>query len=948
MSQCDKHFDDSTAHATVEWFLSQLLNSEQVDLAFLDDVCRDLNAVHFIDCLREQVAKRKYGNEHFERIKDIANRLDQDLTGLPNLSVLLLSITRDSFDDSQNQPLRIALISVVKTIYDDYMKESKNCSPDSKCVLCDSRAKDEKSPFCESRFLVFRAGCQLLHFENDEWKSEFAKFRRFYSEEISKFRMLYYSTDNTAVFTRRVIARWERVSNPVAREFTNLEKYHDLNPLLFELPIKARSAEGFKFANHKKIGGDFAKKLSEQFRIVQWELLVRNLVEEAIEGRLCFHPITDEHDIPGKPDNQYLIDFINDARKVEWWLIPSGGEIPTKKRYGKNSLSTKEITLDALDSEKVTQCYISFNILLTEISNSYRFVHEDLVNAFGNLRASDGSSNERSNTINTMLIEDGELSFFSLLWLLRYARYTVEKNGRNWKSELKDWQSLDTDKKFKIRFRPGFHTDEGKLARLSASSDWIPSEVDWSECNFIEFAEECGLIILITVPERKRIIPTRRWRSLIKWLRRFNDDLSCESQMDIKVLNSEQSLYFDNSLLRQLPVKRLDHDTEKSCFVRKLWRFLASKELKDMLNKLDVISDASMSRKDFAEKFGGLIQTLDPLLEVKSSAGLEDTVLLGCSRGFVPLEHLFRAYNPCELHLLFQALNWEESHLGKQTQSPISIGAATIAGRVESDPTDESNRSQDAKTGQVEERPVSKGNSKSLEATVSDFDRWMDPYRSLFSVLSADFSLPAVQESSEKIGVQTGTETQQRYFAHQTAGLFDMIALDQKWKELGFHSKFALWLARTQVIEIWGGFPIDTRELIHKEIPAWMNFTEREIVEGLVNLSLVGGIIRATKAPKTKSGGTRDRRRRLFTDYARKELQPPLALAISNNDSRQIEQVAANTLSQLSFCLPKDISLPGWVNTKAFAICFYQGMRQAVYHALETFVLIDEKNTKDR
>ena len=37
---------------------------------------------------------------------------------------------------------------------------------------------------------------------------------------------------------------------------------------------------------------------------------------------------------------------------------------------------------------------------------------------------------------------------------------------------------------------------------------------------------------------------------------------------------------------------------------------------------------------------------------------------------------------------------------------------------------------------------------------------------------------------------------------------------------------------------------------------------------------------------------------------------------------------------------------PDWVTTKVFAICFYHGLYQTVYHALKTFVLIDEKKVR--
>ena len=89
------------------------------------------------------------------------------------------------------------------------------------------------------------------------------------------------------------------------------------------------------------------------------------------------------------------------------------------------------------------------------------------------------------------------------------------------------------------------------------------------------------------------------------------------------------------------------------------------------------------------EKLGRLVECLDnySLLKVKSSAGLDD-VLLRCSRGFIPLEHLFRAYHPREFHVLFQALNWEESSFMDANQTPVSLSITTIVGRIEWQSTD--------------------------------------------------------------------------------------------------------------------------------------------------------------------------------------------------------------------------------------------------------------------
>ena len=86
-----------------------------------------------------------------------------------------------------------------------------------------------------------------------------------------------------------------------------------------------------------------------------------------------------------------------------------------------------------------------------------------------------------------------------------------------------------------------------------------------------------------------------------------------------------------------------------------------------------------------------------------------------------------------------------------------------------------SKKSKDSAPGPVKTSQDLTDDSESLEVTVTDFDRCMDPYRTLFSALSANFTLPAVKESSE----QMGARTQKQHFAHQTSGLVDIIWDDE-------------------------------------------------------------------------------------------------------------------------------------------------------------------------
>ena len=661
----------------------------------------------------------------------------------------------------------------------------------------------------------------------------------------------------------------------IAQEYQILqEKYQDLNPLRLELPILARSTEGWKIANRlvQNLENDKTKKkeivkdIAKNFRILQWEVLVRNLIEENMRGRLCFHPITVDYDISGMPDlKEFLIDFISQARSVERHFTPSDGEIQTKLRS------------DYLLEGSFRHCYTSFQGLLPKVTELYPPVHEDYIRSFANMRTSD-------NSLPNMLIEDGEISFFSLLWLLRHAAEKGEK-PKAWK--------LDPDEKLTVRFRP---SDD------KSPDDW------WLACDMYELAEECGLIIPLS---DLKCIPTRRWHSLIAWLRRLNHNLRNKFEDDKQHLQRarrDKKLCHDSPLLQRLPVKKLDYDREAELsFVEKLQKFLTSKDLLEMLDDLEV--HVPMTCEAFAvEKLGHLFESLGSLLEeesateeesvpeVNASAGFKDTVLLRCCRGFIPLEHLFRAYQPCELHLLIQALNWEESSLKDWGQAPISLGFATIAGRVE---TSDSESSQDAMT---------------------DFERWLVPYRSLFSALSADITLPVVRD--------LGSLEQQKDFVHQTMGLLDTVWGDPERDKLNFQSEFALWLARAQVTSVWGSLPINTTELINDNFPKWKDLNERQIVNKLVDMGLWGGIRRAARAPKDGDPNNSAWRLTYYVQDLRIDY---------------VEETIYQLLcDSLSFSLP-ETDPPDWVTTTSFAMCFYHGLRQAVYHALETFVLIDNQ-----
>ena len=116
-----------------------------------------------------------------------------------------------------------------------------------------------------------------------------------------------------------------------------------MNPQRLEFPILARSTEALKFASRftqdLDLGNDEieenVKKMAQEFRILQWEILVRNLVEEDRDHEFRFYrytvdyniPGSPEGNIPGSPEEDFLTSFVDRARMAECRSIPLSKQI---------------------------------------------------------------------------------------------------------------------------------------------------------------------------------------------------------------------------------------------------------------------------------------------------------------------------------------------------------------------------------------------------------------------------------------------------------------------------------------------------------------------------------------------------------------------------------------------------------------------------------------------
>ena len=126
--------------------------------------------------------------------------------------------------------------------------------------------------------------------------------------------------------------------------------------------------------------------------------------------------------------------------------------------------------------------------------------------------------------------------------------------------------------------------------------------------------------------------------------------------------------------------------------------------------------------------------------------------------------------------------------------------------------------------------------------------------------------------------------------------------------------------------------PIDTTESIYENFSEWKSLDPKQIVDELVKLGLWGGIRRAARAPQ-----------------GRGQLSMEINLLCPGftnglRGGKLFIRCCVTSYYHLNY-LPRQIP-PEWVTTAAFAMCFYHGMRQALYHALETFVLTDKKTVR--
>jgi hypothetical protein len=387
-----------------------------------------------------------------------------------------------------------------------------------------------------------------------------------------------------------------------------------ITPVLLSVPMQPPFEEAIALVNDfaqdlqpKDIANrrhELSEALARQFRIMQWEIFARSetttykFVSAVANVRAA-----------GVPSEETFNEFIKDGWNLSVNIYPA---CLTRSR----DTLMPDVDIDAL-VEKAKASRAAFARLINDVGDIHGQAHQDLVDLF----QADERTHQRA-----LLVRDGELTFFLLLWHLRQ------------RGEAEGYAILtDVD-------------PERHVPKL----DWAPLD---------EFLLAAGL----AVKRGAHYVLTPRWRSLVWWLRLMTERTSKKKPLPLKPLPAG--------------VADLREQLEAALSSSDLRSWVKGKELISESLTVAELSSQWGQFEDHLRKAGLLTRSTDEAW---------DLPLVRLSRtGFLPIEWLVRAYQPFVMQLLVLQLqrmtNVEPAEDGVEPRSIIhalSLGFASIVGAL--------------------------------------------------------------------------------------------------------------------------------------------------------------------------------------------------------------------------------------------------------------------------
>lgn len=506
-------------------------------------------------------------------------------------------------------------------------------------------------------------------------------------------------------------------------------------------------------------GSLFWESLAKSLRVLQFEIMPRDLFPSGGTA-VNFRSGTSLRCVKGYLDEAKLAELTSAYSYSPQYLhnIPTTLDLPVDLRYPR------------------------FEYVLSRCTAYNPFSYEDFLATFeSRFRVNKIAGKEASITTEAILIEDGELTFFTLLWVLRY--------GLKRDFPIRQWLRGEIYE-LPLDFQPPVGDGGG--------SGW------WGSLRLDDLLTRLGLVVRAPDGNLKS---TSRWASFRKWLARQNAILrhycgSINSSLypdqvtgilgdrtapttagiipSLASLSNDDLLAYVSPFLRILPVTQLrcfeDHNSEPKLRRGMLeWAYLLiafflacgsefSQQDKDSdpAEIIDFLNELLGETGRSAIMLQLLTDTQD-LINLSATSGQHDQLLNRLARpGYLPLEYILRNSLPFEMHLLVVPFDYVEEHLfggSSAVMTPTSLGFMTIAGSIME------------KVGTEFQASGLTPDSKQIALD------WLQPYYMILSRLDHYFTTETLWKQREG-SVQLAADSR---FGHETKHL--ILGLRDGWKQ---------------------------------------------------------------------------------------------------------------------------------------------------------------------
>ena len=425
---------------------------------------------------------------------------------------------------------------------------------------------------------------------------------------------------------------------------------------------------------HSREGQDsYLRQFAKSMRVIQWEVLVHNLPEERFRGRVTYTPVVRRNNVEGY-DRDLLWELVQ-----EGWQTVSRGWVPFADfREAANDSLTSVINTERITKGRVASYLTGFEQMLDRLASDPRVTGQSQLDLRLNLQTQREGDKQLGPPF---VLQDGELTFFSMLWVFRYA--AQQPGGYD---SVRRWMRGDIE-----RIPVNFCFDQG-------------AGFCWKNASHERFVTTLGIL---GPSVNGGWVTTPRCWSLHRWLLKMHEKAKQNFSKYMKPLDT---ISLDD-FAKIVPINRIEEtpfDTkqehQKLHALAKALAMFFLKVVPILLkggswhsgaeNPMQFIRGCIGDHMPEDQRGGGLFTALlnagfdevDWETAAQSTDGRHDSSLVRlCRSPNLPIEYMFRANQPYESHVLMIPQHYRKQETGcGDTFVPTYITFATVVGALPS------------------------------------------------------------------------------------------------------------------------------------------------------------------------------------------------------------------------------------------------------------------------